>query len=86
MQWPNLNKLKAKQQLTNVKRKKDSREINSAILQILQQHLLYQDLFVLHNQQCMLCRPRALSESKCKQNYNHELTRTHLRKFYCKTV
>lgn len=44
------------------KEEKDSREINSAILQILQQHLLYQDHFVLHNQQCMLCRPHVLSE------------------------
>ena len=54
------------------KEEKDSREINSAILQILQQHLLYQDHFVLHNQQYMPCRPRALSESKCKQNYNQQ--------------
>ena len=54
------------------KEEKDSREINSAILQFLQQHLLYQDHFVLHNQQCMPCHPRALSESKCKQNYNQQ--------------
>ena len=54
------------------KKEKDSREINSAILQILQQHLLYRDHFVLHNQQCMPCHPRALSESKCKQNYNQQ--------------
>ena len=54
------------------KKEKDSRETNSAILQFLQQHLLYQDHFVLHNQQCMPCHPRALSESKCKQNYNQQ--------------
>ena len=50
-------------------KEKDSREINSAILQILQQHLLNKGPFVLHNQQYMPCRPRALLESKCKQNY-----------------
>ena len=54
------------------KKEKDSREINSAILQILQQHLLNKDPFVLHNQQYMPCRLRASSESKCKQNYNQQ--------------
>ena len=33
------------EQRTDVKKEKDSRKINSTILQILQQHLLYQDHF-----------------------------------------
>jgi hypothetical protein len=41
-------------------KEKDSREINLAILQFLQQHLLNKGPFVLHNQQCMPCRPHAL--------------------------
>lgn len=37
-----------KSQHSDVKKEKDSREINSTILQILQQHLLYQEPFALH--------------------------------------